>query len=141
MPEEERLLRAAFVAGAVTDALAIVPMLVPQVATLLWGFDAPTGPYRFAIRYAAALMLGWTILLVWAYHRPLERRFVAALTVVVIYGLALTEAVAVVAGDLALWRAVPTWCLQAVLLGLFAGSYHYRTLARLLRKRDVLCNT
>jgi len=80
--------------------------------------------------YGASLMLGWTLLLVWAYRRPLERRFVAALTVVVIYGLVLTEVLAVRSGALEAWRMVPTWCLQAVLLALFAGAYHYRTLRR-----------
>jgi hypothetical protein len=126
-----RLLRTAFALGAVTDALAVVPMLVPPLAALLWGFDEPSGAYRFAMGYGASLMLGWTGLLVWAYQRPLERRFVAALTVFVIYGLAATEIAAVVAGHMPAWRMVPTWILQAGLLGLFAGAYHYpRLLAR-----------
>ena len=85
MPSEERLLKTAFLAGAVTDALALFPMLIPPLATLLWGFDQPTGAYRFAMGYGASLMLGWTALLVWAYQCPLERRVVAALTVLVIY--------------------------------------------------------
>lgn len=128
---QEQLLRMAFVAGAVTDGLAVVPMLFPRMAALLWGFEEPTGAYRFAMGYAASLMLGWTGLLVWAYQRPLERRVVAALTVFVIYGLALTEIAAVLAGHIAPWRMIPTWALQAVLLGLFAGAYHYpRLLAR-----------
>lgn len=131
MPTEEKWLRTAFAAGAVTDALALLPMLVPPLASLLWGFDDLSGAYRFAMGYGASLMLGWTVLLVWAYQRPLERRFVAALTVLVIYGLVATEIVAVASGRLALWRMVPTWCLQAMLLTLFAGGFHYATLARL----------
>jgi hypothetical protein len=75
-------------------------------------------------------MLGWTCLLLWAYRRPLERRFVAALTVVVVYGLVLTEILAVATGALEAWRMLPTWCLQAGLLALFAGAYHYRTVRR-----------
>jgi hypothetical protein len=128
---QEQLLRTAFACGAVTDALAVVPMLFPRMAALLWGFDDPTGAYRFAMGYAASLMLGWTGLLVWAYQRPLERRFVAALTVLVIYGLVSTEVAAVLAGHMATWRMIPTWILQAALLGLFAGAYHYpRWIAR-----------
>jgi hypothetical protein len=129
---QARLLRTAFVVGAVTDAAALVPMLVPAAAALLWGFDATSGPYRFAMGYGASLMLGWTALLVWASRRPLERRFVAALTVLVIYGLVLTEILAVVSGALPAWRLMPTWCLQAVLLALFASAYHYPALARRL---------
>src|SRR5512132_1000261 len=121
---DERLLRVAFLAGAVTDAFALGPMLVPPLARLLWGFEDQGGAYRFAMGYGASLMLGWTVLLLWASRRPLERRFVAALTVLVIYGLVATEIVAVVGGDMPAVRMIPTWLLQAVLLGLFATAYH-----------------
>ena len=125
-----RFLRMAFLAGAVTDALAVVPMVCPPVARLVWGFEDAGGAYRFAMGYGASLMLGWTALLVWADQRPLERRVVAALTVLVIYGLVATEIVAVATGTMPLWRMAPTWVLQAVLLGLFAGAYHYPQLRR-----------
>lgn len=128
---QARLLRAAFLAGAITDGLALGPMLVPELARLLWGFTDLSGPYRFAMGYGASLMLAWTVLLVWAYRDPLPRRFVAALTVLVIYGLIATEILAVRAGHLEAWRMVPTWALQACLLALFAGSYHYPSLRRL----------
>jgi hypothetical protein len=124
------LLRTAFVVGAVTDAVALVPMLCPPVARLVWGFDATSGAYRFAMGYGAALMLGWTALLVWAYQRPLERKAVAALTVLVVYGLVAAEIAAVAAGDIAASRMAPTWCLQAGLLALFAGGYHWPTVER-----------
>ena len=124
MTRRERLLRTAFLLGAVTDALAVIPMLFPPMAALLWGFSDASGPYRFAMGYGATLMLGWTGLLVWAYRRPLERAFVAALTALVIYGLALTEIVAVLSGHMPAWRMAPTWILQAGLLALFAGAYH-----------------
>ncbi len=126
----ERILRAAFLAGAITDALALFPMLFPPVARLVWGFEDTSGTYRFAMGYGASLMAAWTALLLWAYRRPLERSFVAALTVFVIYGLALTEVIAVMAGDLAVSRMIPTWFLQAGLLALFAGGYHYPWLQR-----------
>jgi len=130
-PEERRapLLRAAFLVGAVTDGLAVIPMIVPSMASLLWGFDDQTAPYRFAMGYAASLMLAWTGLLLWAYRRPIERAFVAALTVLVIYGLVATEIVAVVSGHMPVWRMAPTWILQAALLALFAGAYHYSALS------------
>ena len=129
---EERLLRMAFLAGAITDAGALLPMLWPPLADLLWGFRDVSGTFRFAMGYGASLMLGWTVLLLWAYRRPLERRFVAALTALVIYGLILTEVVAVRSGALEAWRMVPTWCLQAVLLLLFAGAFHFRSVRRLV---------
>jgi hypothetical protein len=55
---EERLLRIAFLAGAITDAGAHLPMLWPPLAGLLWGFRDVSGSYRFAMGYGASLMLG-----------------------------------------------------------------------------------
>ena len=48
-----------------------------------------------------------------AYCDPLPRRFVAALTVLVIYGLIATEVMAVRASHLEARRMIPTWVLQA----------------------------
>ena len=128
MWSQEKVLRVAFLVGAITDALAILPMLVPPLAKLLWGFEDMSGSYQFAMGYGASLMLGWTALLIWAYQKPLERKVVAALTVLVIYGLVLTEIMAVLLGHLAVWRMLPTWFLQTILLGLFVGGFHYSKL-------------
>ena len=119
-----RLLKFAFALGAVVDLLAMAPMLWPPLARLMWGLDDASGAYGFAMGYGAALMLGWTALLAWAWRRPLERRFVAALTVLVIWGFVFTEALAVLGGTLAPARALPTWAMQAALLALFAVAYH-----------------
>ncbi len=107
-----------------------MPMLFPRLATALWGFRDVSATYRFAMGYGASLMFGWTLLLLWAYQRPLERRVVAGLTALVICGLVLTELVAARSGELETARVIPTWCLQAILLGLFAGGYYYRALKR-----------
>jgi hypothetical protein len=50
--------------------------------------------------------------------------------VLVIYGLVATEIVAVSTGKLPVWRIAPTWMLQAALLALFAGGFHYAMLQR-----------
>lgn len=125
---EERVLRTAFLVGAITDAGALLPMLFPPLAEVLWGFRDVSGSYRFAMGYGGSLMFGWTLLLLWAYRRPVERRVVAGLTLVVICGLILTEVLAVYSGELEAWRMAPTWALQVILLGLFAGGYYYRFL-------------
>jgi hypothetical protein len=125
---EEQLLRTAFLVGAFTDAGALFPMLFPSLAKILWDLRDVSGSYRFAMGYGASLMFGWTLLLLWAYRRPIERRAVAGLTGLVICGLAVTELIAVYSGELEAWRMFPTWCLQVILLGLFAGAYHYRSL-------------
>lgn len=128
MWSQEKVLQVAFLVGAITDALAILPMLIPPLANLLWGFEDMSGAYQFAMGYGASLMLGWTALLIWAYQKPMERKMVAALTVLVVWGLVLTEIVAVISGNLAAWRMLPTWILQTILLCLFAGGFHYSEL-------------
>ena len=125
MWRQEKILQTAFLAGAITDAGAILPMLIPPLAKLLWGFEDVSGAYKFAMGYGASLMLGWTVLLIWAYQKPMERKAVAALTVLVIWGLVITEIAAVLTGHIAAWRLLPTWFLQAILLVLFAGGFHY----------------
>jgi hypothetical protein len=119
----ERRLRLAFLAGAITDGLALLPMLLPPMARLLWSFDSPGAEYYFAIRYAASLMFGWTLLLLWAYQRPIERRFVAVLTLIVIAGLAITQIGVVASGHISLVRMLPSWAIQAILVYLFSTAY------------------
>jgi len=121
-----RWLRVSYWTGAITDALAAVQMLVPSLFAFgngLAGF-APGRDYRFAMGMGASLMLGWTVLLLWADQRPIERRGVLLITIVpVIAGLAVNEMVAVRAGFLPPWSQAPVWLLQAVLTMLFWTSY------------------
>lgn len=124
----ERWLRGAFLAGALTDALALVPLLHAGIARLLWGLKLEGGGQRFAAHSAAALMAGWTMLFCWAYVRPLERRDVAGLTLVVIAGFLLAEIAAVGANVVPVNKMIPTWAVQFVLVAMFSGSY--------LRSRD-----
>ena len=83
-------LRFAYWFGAILDGAMIVPLLVPSVASAMLGIDAfhPGPDYRYASSVGAALMGGWTTLLVWGGLRPVERRDVLLLTVVpVVVGL------------------------------------------------------
>jgi hypothetical protein len=125
-----RWLRVSYWTGAVTDAVAALQMLVPALFAFGNGLPAfaPGPDYRFAMGMGASLMLGWTVLLLWADRRPIERRGVLVITIVpVIAGLAINEAVAVRAGFLPLRSQVPIWMLQAALATLFAVSYRRGT--------------
>ena len=106
--------------GAAVDALAVVALLSPTMSRQMLGVDVPaTAELLYAMRTGAALMLGWTLLLVWAALRPLERRGVVLLTVLpVILGLMATELVAVRGGFVPAANAAPLLGMQT-LLGLF----------------------
>jgi hypothetical protein len=124
---EYRPLQTAFLAGAVTDAVALFPMLVPSFGNMLWGFSDTSISYRFAMGYGGSLMFGWTLLLLWAARRPFERRFVAILTALVIVGVVVTEIWAVATGAFRVSRMIPSWCLQAILIGWLLWAYRMST--------------
>jgi len=116
-------LKLSFLVGTITDALALFPMLFPPLAKIFWGFDKFSGVYYFAMGYGAALMLAWTMLLVWAIRKPLERRFIALFTAVVIVGFVVTEVIALVHDYIQTEKILPTFGLQAILLILFTYSF------------------
>jgi hypothetical protein len=76
-------LRIAYWTGAIVDAAAVLAMLVPDLNRIfvLDGADIPISiEYRFAMAYGAALMAGWTVLLIWADRKPIERRGILLIT-------------------------------------------------------------
>lgn len=123
MNKQIKWLKVAFLLGIITDALALVPMLYPPMAKNMWGFDQFNSSYFFAMGYGASLMAGWTLLLIWAYKKPLERRFIALLTIIVIIGLIITEIYTIAMGTITINKMIPTWVFQIVLIGLFSYSY------------------
>jgi hypothetical protein len=121
-----RWLRVSYWTGAVTDALAGIAMLVPQVGRSVYGMSdfSPGADYHYAMGLGTSLMFGWSGLLLWADRKPLERRGVLILTVFpVIFGLALAGGYAVLVGLIPFENMMPTWVLQAGLSALFVFSY------------------
>ena len=122
-----RWLRFSYRAGALVDALAAIGMASPRLYGPTLRFDRRFrrgGPeFTYAMRVGAPLMAGWTVLLLWADRRPLERRGVLPITVVpVIAGLMANDALAVRAGKLSGRSVAPVRALQLALAGLFVYS-------------------
>jgi len=106
------LARIAFLVGAVTDGLAILPMLSRRVGVALFGGDSSriSAEYRFAMGIGASLMAGWTMLLLWGAANPIERRAILLLTVCpVITGIVLATVIAARRGVVLVSRMVPLW--------------------------------
>jgi len=121
-----RWLRISYWVGALVDAVAAIQMLHMPLFRFGMGLPefTPGRDYDYAMGMGAALMLGWTALLVWADRSPLERRGVLLLTVLpVVLGLAANQARSVHAGFLPLPAVLPIWILQVGLCVLFLGSY------------------
>lgn len=126
-PETLTLLaRIAFLVAAVTDALALVPMLFPRVGSTLFGGDSSraTPAYRYAMNLAASLMAGWTVLLFWAAAQPLERRDVLLIVVFPsILGIVCASVVAARHGVIDGRRMIPLWIHLGVLSALCLSVY------------------
>ena len=69
--------------GAVVDGLWAVLMLFPEQRAALLGSEPydPSIVHHIDMGIAAALIAGWTCLLLWADRRPIERRGVLLLTI------------------------------------------------------------
>lgn len=116
-------LRLAFLLGAVTDAVAVIPMVSTQWAGILWGFTEFSDQYRFAMQMGAALMAAWTLLLIWASFKPLERRIIAPMTQLIVICFIIAEAVAIQNGALSFGRALTSLIIQALILALYSFAY------------------
>lgn len=106
------LLQVAFLVGAVTDGLAVIPMLFRRIGAALFGGDSNRNNMenRFAWGVGAALMAGWTLLLIWGAASPIARRDILLLTVFpVISGIVLATVMAARRGLVSVSRLVPLW--------------------------------
>ncbi|MDJ0699463.1 MAG: hypothetical protein QNJ07_06360 [Woeseiaceae bacterium] len=109
--------------GIVADALWAVALFVPAVFGALTGnpdFD-PSLDFRLTMAIGGILMAGWTILLVWAVRRPIERRFVILLTAFpVVFGLFVIALVRVLEGNtFQVWILIKTAVLFVLMIGSF----------------------
>jgi hypothetical protein len=120
------LLKIAFLIGAVTDALAAIIMIFPQLRTYIFGSGnfIITPEYRYALGLGAALMLGWTVLLIWGSFKPIERKGLLIITVFpVISGIVTAQIYAVISGYIQLSKVVPLWIHLVVISSFFIYAF------------------
>jgi len=120
-----RWLRISYWAGAIVDLLAFFEMLLPGALQAALG---ETGPeidmeFRLAQAFGAPLMIGWTVLLLWADRKPMERRAVLAITICpVLVGLLIRGLVGAASGVFIGFTAVAAIAVPIVLMTLFSFS-------------------
>jgi hypothetical protein len=118
-------LRISYWAGAVLDLLAGLTMLFPALFTINNQMSSfyPAPDYRYAMGMGAPLMLAWTILLLWADRKPVERKGILPITLLVVFGEVVNEIVAARTGYIATAALIPTWIVQVLITILFVSSY------------------
>lgn len=116
MESAVRWLKASYIAGAIADGLAGVAMLIPS--------RMDETEFRYPMGLGASLMFGWTVLLLWGYRRPMERKGILLITIFpVITGLLATTVWGFASGALTLQRTIPPCTLCTALIALFGFSY------------------
>ena len=87
--------------GIAADTFWAVALLFPAVFGVLTGVDdfSPDWQMQSVMAMGGVLMAGWTVLLLWAVRRPIERRFVILLTALVVAALFLLALVNVLKGN------------------------------------------
>ncbi len=128
MSKAIKLLRSAFWIGAALDSLNLIPMLFPKIGGYIFRIQnfSPGPEYIYAMYFGAALMAGWTVLLIWADRKPLERKGILLITVFpVIIGIMLAGIYGVSVEMIELKSLVPTFILQISLIIFFLFSYFY----------------
>ena len=120
-----RWLRISYWTGAVVDFVAGMLMLMPGLFAFMnhpINFH-PADDFRYAMGMGAPLMLGWTVLLLWADRKPLERKEVLLVTLLVVAGEAITQVWGIFVGFVPFGALVPTFVMQAILTSLFLSAY------------------
>jgi hypothetical protein len=107
--------------GALADLVFFVAMIVPSMWGWMFGIVdfAPDLQHRVDMGVGAALMLGWTGLLLWVGQDPVGRRGVMALTIFpVLIGLGCTSVAAIASGANAMGNLLWVFGLKIVLFSL-----------------------
>lgn len=120
-----RWLRVSYWVGAIVDALAFLEMLFPGALQTALGETGSevTMELRLAQAFGAPLMIGWTVLLLWADRKPIERRGVLVITVFpVVVGLIIRGIVGAVTGVFVGPSAVAAIAVPMILIILFTYS-------------------
>jgi len=121
-----KTLKIAFWIGAITDGLAAIIMIFPTLRFYIFGPDNVeiTQAYRYSLSMGAALMVGWTILLLWGSIKPLERKGLLIITVFpVITGIVMAQIYAVSSGLVELSGMIPIWIHLTFISSLFVFAY------------------
>ncbi len=112
--------------GAAADLVSSVLYLVPSVFARQFGIDQSliNETTTFVLGHAAALMIGWTFLLVWADRDPVARRGVLLLTAFpVIVGMLSTSVYITYIGFVPVSKMMGLYILQTLLLVVFCMGY------------------
>lgn len=122
----KKLLITSYWIGIIADAIATLLLFSPDVATaVLQPRSFEISPmYLYVSRVAGALMLGWTVLLLWAQLRPVERADILLITLFPVVTVLAGAAVLVAqSNQISASSMMPMFVLYVVLFCTYIPSY------------------
>jgi hypothetical protein len=125
MKQAVRWLRISYWWGIIADAVMAVLMLFPQQFAEMMKVDVESArSFNYGVRYGAPLMIGWTMLLLWADRSPLERKDILLITLFpVVVGFVIFEFYSVAAGYGTMGTLIPLLMMQSAMSAMFIFSY------------------
>ena len=119
------LLKFSYIIGAILDALVAIQMFSPEILTMTTGVSsfAPTSNFLYASYMSGVMMISWSVLLIWGYMRPVERKDILLITILPVVGLMISGILSTAAGFLPWLTVVIYLVIQVFLVILFSVSY------------------
>lgn len=121
-----RFMKITCIAGIIADGLWALALIFPglyQILTRNPGFD-PDMQIRTLMGIAGSLMTAWTLLLIWVYKDPVERRVVMLLTAFpILFGITLSSVANVFWGDVSIGDTGWIVAKSSLLLVMFSTSF------------------
>ncbi|PKP35917.1 MAG: hypothetical protein CVU00_00310 [Bacteroidetes bacterium HGW-Bacteroidetes-17] len=95
------LIKTAYWLGIIADAFWAIGLLFPRIFSILTGKSDfnPDLQFRLVMSIGGIVIAGWTILLLWAVKKPIERRFVILLTAILVVGLSIVALIGYLDGN------------------------------------------
>ncbi|MGC1376642.1 MAG: hypothetical protein WA821_10475 [Anaerolineales bacterium] len=111
--------------GIILDGINVILYLFPSV--MLGSIGLPGGMLTpvatYLLFHAGVFMLAWTILLVWAFQKPVARRFILLLTVLITLGMEASAIYLLTVEGIAKAGVIPLLILPVIVGSLFAAGY------------------
>ncbi|MBI9050998.1 MAG: hypothetical protein JEZ00_16370 [Anaerolineaceae bacterium] len=128
MKNKPILLHISYIWGAVADGAMAIMMLFPEHYLRLTNSNMQSSQdFAYGLVNGAPLMIGWTVLLLWANRKPQERKHILAITLLVIFGYIAVEIHALQVGISSIQSTLPLFFMQGALtIMIIASLLHNR---------------
>ncbi|MGD9202814.1 MAG: hypothetical protein PVI26_14740 [Chitinispirillia bacterium] len=124
--KNEKIIKTGYVLGSILDILfGLLMVAFPSFCLKIYGFQTELSPtIRFWIAYPGSIIFFWTALLIWGMRKPQERKFIALITILIVFGFMLIQICGI------LFQVVPflnmVWLLiiQLLLISILGYGYY-----------------